>query len=122
MTIDTDKAKQTHDGTSVDANTDRNSPSRRITDRREPSTSHREQRRWRFRADRSVHKRPVRSIRRRCRHPSEKNAKPVRSAGRVVRKAQDRGRRKPLLGRAGRTGRESGSDPPQPTPTGSQSC
>ncbi|KAF2590487.1 hypothetical protein F2Q70_00039030 [Brassica cretica] len=51
-----------------------------------------------------------------------KNAKPVRSAGRVVRKAHDRGRRKPLLGRAGRTGRESGSDPPQPTPTGSQGC
>ncbi|KAF3586954.1 hypothetical protein F2Q69_00030890 [Brassica cretica] len=57
---------------------------------------------------------------RRC--PSEKNAKPVRSAGRVVRKAHDRGRRKPLLGRAGRTSRESGSDPPQPSPTGSQGC
>ncbi|KAF3565197.1 hypothetical protein DY000_02013681 [Brassica cretica] len=57
---------------------------------------------------------------RRC--PSEKNAKPFRSAGRVVRKAHDRGRRKPLLGRAGRTGRESGSDPPQPSPTSSQGC
>ncbi|KAF2620726.1 hypothetical protein F2Q68_00039538 [Brassica cretica] len=34
---------------------------------------------------------------RRC--PSEKNAKPFRSAGRVVRKAHDRGRRKPLLGK-----------------------
>ncbi|KAF2559072.1 hypothetical protein F2Q68_00016468 [Brassica cretica] len=41
MTIDADKTKQTHDRTSVDANTDRNSPSRRTTDRREPSTSHR---------------------------------------------------------------------------------
>ncbi|KAF3521387.1 hypothetical protein F2Q69_00047487 [Brassica cretica] len=47
------------------------------------------------------------------------HSEPVRSAGCVVRKAHDRGRRKPLLGRAGRTGRESGSDPPQPTPTGS---
>ncbi|KAF2571272.1 hypothetical protein F2Q70_00004795 [Brassica cretica] len=37
----------------------------------------------------SGYKRSVRSLERRCRRPSEKNAKPVRSAGRVVRKAHD---------------------------------
>ncbi|KAF2599245.1 hypothetical protein F2Q68_00008432 [Brassica cretica] len=169
MMINANKDKQTHDATSVNANTDR-TPAGNVStvttnavildqmkeifasaqkksdeqgklvaflakqtwillvrtltkqSRGEPSTSHREQQRRRYRADQSGHKRPVRSLGRRCRRPSEKNVKPVRSAGCVVRKAHDRGRRKPILGRAGRTGRESGSDPPQPTSTGSQGC
>ncbi|KAF2562114.1 hypothetical protein F2Q70_00015455 [Brassica cretica] len=169
MMINANKDKQTHDATSVNANTDR-TPAGNVStvttnavildqmkeifasaqkksdeqgklvaflakqtwillvrtltkqSRGEPSTSHREQQRRRYRADQSGHKRPVRSLGRTCRRPSEKNVKPVRSAGCVVRKAHDRGRRKPILGRAGRTGRESGSDPPQPTSTGSQGC
>ncbi|KAF3611995.1 hypothetical protein DY000_02049069 [Brassica cretica] len=54
-------------------------------------------------------------------HPRRTRSQSARQ-GCVVRKAHDIGRRKLLLGRAGRTGRESGSDPPQPMPTGSQGC
>ncbi|KAF3525695.1 hypothetical protein F2Q69_00047005 [Brassica cretica] len=54
-------------------------------------------------------------------HPRRTRSQ-VCSAGRVLQKTHDRGRRKPQLGRTGGAGREAGQDPPRPTQTSSQGC